>query len=89
MILNPSVARGLGQNMSSAYSLLPSRSYFAKVFTPSIAFASTSISGLNNGTYPKEINTYENQKAFILDYQNARKVPKDSNTDLPIKGNPR
>jgi pimeloyl-ACP methyl ester carboxylesterase len=87
VILNPSVARGLGQNMSSAYSLLPSRSYFAQVFTPSIAFASTSINGLNNGVYPKEINSYESQKAFVLDSQNTRKVPKDSNTDLPIKGN--
>lgn len=86
-ILNSSTARSLGQNMASAYSLLPSKSYFSLVFTPSISFASTSVTGLNNGSYPKEINTYENQKAFILDSKEVRKNPQDSNVTFPIKGN--
>lgn len=87
IIMSPDIARTLGQNMSSAYSLLPSKTYFSQVFTPSISFASTSVSGLNDGSYPKEINTHENQKSFILDSEGVRNVPKDSNTTFPIKGN--
>jgi len=87
VILDNSIARGLGKNMASAYSLLPSKSYFSLVFAPSIAFASTSVKGLNDGSYPKEINTYENQKAFVLDSNNFRKNPQISDTKFPIKGN--
>jgi hypothetical protein len=40
LILKQSVAQSLGQNMPSAYSLLPSAGFFTKVFTPTIAYAS-------------------------------------------------
>jgi pimeloyl-ACP methyl ester carboxylesterase len=85
--LGKAVARLLGQNMPSAYSLLPTESYFTKVFGPTIAFASTSIKGINNGVYPKEINTYQDQVAFVSDSQNSRQNPKDSDLEKPIKGN--
>jgi len=42
IILKKSVAKELGTNMPSAYSLLPSAGYFEKVFGPTIAYASGS-----------------------------------------------
>lgn len=85
--LGKSVARLLGQNMPSAYSLLPTESYFSKVFGPTIAFASTTIKGLNNNVYPKEITNFKDQMAFISDSQNSRQNPKNSDLEKPIKGN--
>lgn len=41
LILKKSVAKELGTNMPSAYSLLPSVGYFTKVFGPTIAYANT------------------------------------------------
>lgn len=73
--------------MPSAYSLLPTESYFTKVFGPTIAFASTTIKGLNNNVYPKEITNFKDQMAFISDSQNSRQNPKNSDLEKPIKGN--
>jgi pimeloyl-ACP methyl ester carboxylesterase len=42
LILKQSVAKQLATNMPGAYSLIPSATYFSKVFGPTIAFASTS-----------------------------------------------
>jgi len=86
-LLKESTARNLGKNMSSAYSLLPSRSYFSKTLLPTIAFASTTVKDINNGSYPKEIKSYEDQLAFIGDTKNIRTSPSVSDTSLPIKGN--
>ncbi len=88
LILKESVARGLGANMPSAYSLLPSREYFKHIFTPTIAFASTTIPGMNSGIYPKSISTYDGQTAFILDSQKGRQTARASDTSLAIDGNP-
>lgn len=41
LILRRSVAKELGTNMASAYSLLPSASYFMRIVGPTIAYAST------------------------------------------------
>ncbi len=86
-VLSKSVARGLAQNMASAYSLLPSREYFSKVFGPTIAFASTTINSVNNGAYSQSISSYEDQASFIADSKNARVIPKSSDVSLPIVGN--
>ncbi len=86
LFLSQSIARNLGVNMPSAYSLLPSMSYFAKAFGPTIAFASTTVQGLNDAKYEKEINNSNSQNNFILDTANNRKVD-NKNTNLPIKGN--
>ncbi len=40
LLLKQSVAQKLGANMASAYSLLPSATYFSKVLGPTIAYAS-------------------------------------------------
>jgi pimeloyl-ACP methyl ester carboxylesterase len=57
LLTKQSVARQLGINMPSAYSLLPSDLYFSNIFTPSIAFASTSVNHLNNNIYPQNITS--------------------------------
>ncbi len=62
LILKQSVAKELGTNMASAYSLLPSPIYFTKVFGPTIAFAS--------GT-STPITTDEAQSSFISSHSNA------------------
>ncbi len=87
LVLKESTARNLAINMPSAYSLLPSAEYFAKVLGPSIAFASTTEPGINSGSYPKEISSILGQNSFIVDTNNARKNSVASDTSLPIKGN--
>jgi hypothetical protein len=87
IILSESVARSLGENMPSAYSLLPSKEYFSKILSPTIAFASTTIPGLNKGGYPQNINTYDDQSAFLADTKNERKKPSSFDTDSPIEVN--
>ena len=87
LILKQSIARELGLNMPSAYPLLPSSEYFSRVFGPSIAFASTTIAGINDGSYPKNIDTYDAQKAFILDKSKSRNVSVSSKLSMPIEGN--
>ncbi len=87
VIVKQAVARELGLNMSSAYSLLPSAQYFKEVFTPTITFASSSVQGVNNGSYPLNVQSSFDQLAFINDLNNARIQPNLSNTALPIIGN--
>jgi hypothetical protein len=89
IILNQSIARGLGINMPSAYSLLPSREYFSKIFGPTIAFASTTVVGVNNGSYPKEITTYQGQASFLTDRENDRSIPKLEEVNKPTRANSR
>ncbi len=92
LILKASVARELGQNMSSAYSLLPSSAYYSKVTTPSIIFASTTVSGINNGSYAQVIHTLTDQNSFIDDSLGVRKnsaanALANGDTSFPIIGN--
>ena len=86
-ILSNSVARGLGENMPSAYSLLPSVGYFSKMFSPTIAFASTTMRGLNDGTYPRQIVSPSDQADFVLDNGSARVRPAVTDLVRPIVGN--
>ena len=72
--------RGLGANMPSAYSLLPSRGFFSSVadaFKPTIAYASTTM------------DSFDAQSAFIADAGNAHQAVPNSSSDVtsPIKGN--
>lgn len=87
LILSKSVARGLGLNMPSAYSLLPSGKYFERVLTPTVVFASSTIDGLNSGSYPKQINNSQSQNEFIVDKYGDRKDAKFGDVQNPIKGN--
>ncbi|MBP6858894.1 MAG: hypothetical protein KBC33_03650 [Candidatus Pacebacteria bacterium] len=87
MILKQSVARELGINMASAYSLLPSKEYFKNMLGPTIVFASTTVQGINTGSYSQQIDTYDGQKGFILDSKNSRRTTVASKVTLPIEGN--
>jgi predicted HNH restriction endonuclease len=73
--------------MPSAYSLLPSTKYFEQILTPSIVFASSTIDGLNSGSYPKQINSSQSQNDFIVDKYGDRKDAKFGDVQNPIKGN--
>ncbi len=87
LIETQAVARGLGKNMASAYSLLPSKEYFLKMVAPTIAFASTTVEGINNGSYPQTIYSPETQNEFIIDSHNTRQTPAFNDTDHAEKGN--
>ncbi len=87
LIVREVVARGLGGNMASAYSLLPSAEYFSNVFGPVVTFASTTVVGVNNGKYPSSISGYSVQKQFILGSGDARVSATSSDTSRPIYGN--
>ncbi len=84
---NNSTARELGRSMPSAYGLLPSKEFFQIIFSPTIAFASTSVEGVNSGTYPKEINSYQGQTDFLVDNFQGRINPEIKDTSKPIKVN--
>ncbi len=86
-IMNEAVARQLGVNMTSAYSLLPSATYFSRIIGPTIAFASTTVKGLNNGSYPQNIQSENDQIAFLSDTYNARATSTASDLETPVKGN--
>lgn len=86
-VLSKDVARGLGENMPSAYSLLPSREYFKKIFWPTIAFASSTVTKVNDGSYPQIIDSFDGQSSFISNATGGRFNASSSDVSLPIKGN--
>ena len=87
LILKTSVARQLGQNMPSAYSLLPSTRYFSAVPGPTILFSSTTPATINSDSYPKALISSADQSAFIADTKGVRTEPSPADIDRPIKGN--
>jgi len=87
IIVSEAVARSLGQNMASAYSLLPSAAYFLKGLGPSIAFASTTIPGLNDGSYRPDKDPASGQDAFIADTAHVRMQPASSDVASALVGN--
>lgn len=86
LLMKSSVARQLGENMSSAYSLLPSRKYFEKVAEPIIRFYSTSTL-VNDGSYQNVIDTFSGMFSFINDLFHVRLTPPVTDTSKPIIGN--
>lgn len=86
-ILNAATARGLGVNMSSAYSLLPSKEYFSEVFSPTIVFASTTVTGVNKNIYPQSISDLATQSSFIGDSHHDRRSASADDLSLPVVGN--
>ncbi len=86
-LLNPTVARQLGSNMASAYSLLPSVEYFKRVLTPTIAFASSTVDDLNEGLYSQKISSASEQRSFILDSLRGRATSTVADILTPLKGN--
>ena len=87
LLLKNSVARQLGENMSSAYSLLPSASYYKKLNNSTITFTSTTPATINNGTYPKSISSFADMSSYIVDSNNSRIHASSTDIVNPIKGN--
>ena len=87
LIASQAGMRTLGADMPSAYSLLPSRGFFQDILMPTVVFASTTIPGLDNGSYPQAISSAAAQSAFIADTAHVRATAAASDTALPIKGN--
>jgi pimeloyl-ACP methyl ester carboxylesterase len=85
-LLKQSVARQLGQNMSSAYSLLPSAKYFSSS-SPVITFASTTPRNINNDSYPNSIASFADESSFVTDAKNIRTAPSANDTESPLEGN--
>ncbi len=85
-LLKQSVARQLGANMASAYSLLPSAMYFTSA-SPVITFSSTTPRTVNNGVYPSSISSFSSLSSFMTDSKNIRSAPAADDTESPIEGN--
>ncbi len=87
VILAQSVARQLGVDMPSAYSLLPSPGYFSRALGPTIAFAGTVGPDFKDASYPSGIDSYDMQESFILNETNTRNFDVSSPVSAPIDGN--
>jgi pimeloyl-ACP methyl ester carboxylesterase len=87
LFLTESIARQFAKNVPSAYSLLPSSEFFSKVLGPTVAFASTTILGLNDGSYPPQILTLDDQISFMADTANMRREPSATDLKDPIRAN--
>ena len=89
LLLKASVARQLGQNMPSAYSLLPSTGYYSQVPGSTISFATDTPVNINNGSYPRSIVSFADMSSFVTDAKNMNTRVSSSSTDVVdlVKGN--
>ena len=87
LITREGVARRLGANMASAYSLLPSVGYFTQKIGPVITFASTTVPIVNDGKYPQKILDQTGQRSFVLGIGDRRVSSTSPDMTIPIKGN--
>lgn len=89
LLLKASVARQLGQNMPSAYSLLPSAGYYSQVPGSTISFATDTPVNINNGSYPRSIASFADMSSFVTDAKNMNTRVSSSSTDIVdlVKGN--
>ncbi len=89
LLLNKATARGFGENMKSAYALLPSISYFANAEKPIVAFdvlSGTALGGMISN-YGTEINSSDILSKFLLG-TDGRTKPASSDIDsINILGN--
>jgi pimeloyl-ACP methyl ester carboxylesterase len=84
-VLNTETARGLAENMSGAYNLLPSEEYFSTVQAPIINF-NPGKSLLWKDRYMNSISSRDKMDDFMRDY--FWRVPSiNSDTDTPSKAN--
>ncbi|MFZ2621281.1 MAG: DUF5018 domain-containing protein [Minisyncoccia bacterium] len=90
ILLNPSVARELARNMSSAYGLLPSTEYFNHISNPVVNFVPNSFDPWMTNeitTYGQSVNNYSEVKSFILGSEGRSNPTFFTDTFIPIKGN--
>jgi pimeloyl-ACP methyl ester carboxylesterase len=87
-ILDRETARELGENMPSAYTLLPSPSYFAAVLDPVVEFgaaagAAPALLGKFRDQYGLAVNTFDELRSFLSGEYGARMEPEADDTDTP------
>lgn len=77
-------ARALGQNMESAYNLLPSREYFTHVTDPTVVFdENASYTDLWRRDWGQAIGNYTELFQFLTDAFDTRNEPSPSDTRSP------
>jgi len=82
-VLNKETARKLGENMRSAYTLLPSGKYFDTLSDPVITFDSSISSLYNASSNGSIIDTFSELKDFLIDSENQRTKPQFKDTTTP------
>lgn len=90
-VLDTETARTFGENMPSAYNLLPSESYFngegSGVQTPPVKFLRGSQTALFRNMYGNEIGNFDTLQAFLRGME-GRTKPESSNVTYPNVLNP-
>ena len=86
IFLTPETARSLARNMSGAYNLLPSASYFTQTDDPAVTFDNSDILAEFRARYGNSIHSGERLHNFITD---TRRLASSSPSDLlyPSVGN--
>jgi pimeloyl-ACP methyl ester carboxylesterase len=87
LLLKTSVARDLGVNMPSAYSLVPSSAYYIRSPGSTISFVSGTPSTINDGAYPHSIASFADMSSFMSDSRHARVHASSSDIIDPIQAN--
>src|SRR3989344_395630 len=82
LLISDSEIRTLGQNMPSAYGLLPSAEYFSSIFTPVITISTSTLSDWAS-QYGEAINSSTTLDAFLTDTAGLRTKPSASDLDDP------
>ena len=84
VILDKKTARGFGENMISAYNLLPSKKYFDVVQSPVIEFDSD-VKNIYDfpSIFGNDINNFDEFKKFLLVDDGKRTEPDTDDTDSP------
>ena len=84
ILLDKETARGFGENMSSAYNLLPSKKYFDIVQSPVMEFGDD-VNEIYDfrSLFGDVIDNWDEFKYFLLGDNGARIEPEESDTDSP------
>jgi len=84
LLLDKKTARKFGENMASAYNLLPSKKYFNIVQSPVIEFDSDVVDIYDfRSIYGKNIDSFGAFKSFLLGDNGEREKPPVGDTDSP------
>lgn len=86
LTLSPQMARTMGRNMPTVYTLLPSASYFTQVDNPVVTFSSEPLLSDFRSRYGDLVHSKESLHTFVSDtWRTAASSP--SNLEYPSVGN--
>lgn len=87
LILSKPTARGLAENMPSAYTLLPSSTYFSSVDTPVITFDQSELSDWSD-RYGHSLESWSDTRHFLADaYKRADAIEGDMSVPTELRQN--